>query len=109
MTKLPPDNERFFPDRVNPGRAETRIGGDAIAVWVDVPRWLASRMKTALDRAGIAFEVDESASAVTLPSGTEESIDRFSFPGLAGPRVRGSARNRAARRAQRVVDDLRRE
>jgi hypothetical protein len=105
MTTTP--NARWWPGegiRVNPGRGATRAGNDAIPIWVNVPRWLADRMRQAFDTAGIAFAVREAYIRTEL--GDDHCLDRFAFPESAGDEVRGTARARAASAIQRVVDSV---
>ncbi len=89
---------------MNPGRGATRLGNDAIPIWVDVPRWLAPKMRHAFHAAGIEHEVRE--GYIQGSRGPEHCEDRFVFPMAATDDVRGPARARAAAALQRIVNSV---
>jgi len=93
---------------VLPGRGATQLGGDDVPICVHVPHWLAGRVLDALTAAGIAAEVREARSELTLPDGKTEYLymDRFTFGALAGPNVHDSQRLRAAARLQALIDAI---
>ena len=94
--------------RVNSGRPATRIGGDSIPVYVDIPRERSDALRRILDKHQIPFSVSEGYAGIRgdseRPAEVTKWIDRFVFPQLVGEDVGGSERQRAADRVQRLVD-----
>ncbi|MEM7205067.1 MAG: hypothetical protein AAF628_32735 [Planctomycetota bacterium] len=94
---------------MNPGRGSTRLGNDAVPVWLDVPRWLAPKMRQAFEAAGMTFTVREGYIGICRDPEQEEPtdfMDRFLFRDIADDATRGAARVRAAAIVQRVVDSV---
>lgn len=91
---------------MNPGRGATRLGNDAMPIWVDIPRWLVPTMREAFRAAGITYELRALSIGVRRPDGLSDGFDRFIFRDAAGDDVRGDARARAAVPIQQVVDSV---
>ena len=66
--------------RVNPGRAPTRIGGDGILPYVDVPHWFARDFVRVLRHRRIEFEIRPAYIRRTGSDDPDDHTDRLIFP-----------------------------
>ena len=84
---------------VNPGRPPTKLGGDGILPYLQVPHWLSAQIAKVLEQHKIEFTLQHAVSGTPGPTpGTlhpEHHDDRFTFP-----RAKASA-------VQAVMDSIR--
>ncbi len=72
---------------MNPGRAPTRIGGDGIHPFVDVPHWIAGELRRALRHHRIEFELRSAYLRRADSDDPDDHSDRFVFPSERPERV----------------------
>jgi len=66
---------------VNPGRAPTRLGGDGILPFVDVPHWFLTDVVRVLRRHRVEFQLRLRFSyRAEHPDDPDAATDRLSFP-----------------------------
>jgi hypothetical protein len=66
---------------VNPGRAPTRLGGDGILPFVEVPHWFLADVVRVLRRHRVEHTVELRVSYMAdYPDDPDCSTDRISFP-----------------------------
>jgi hypothetical protein len=82
---------------VNPGRAPTRIGGDGIDPFLDLPHWMAQEFKRCLRHHRIRYKIIDFYVQRCGSDDPDEHSDRFYFPG-SDPRA-----------IQMIVDGLSRD
>jgi hypothetical protein len=66
--------------RVNPGRAPTRLGGDGIFPFVDVPHWFTGEVARILRHHRVRFEARAGFLRRADSDDPDDHIDRLSFP-----------------------------
>jgi hypothetical protein len=66
---------------VNAGRAPTRIGGDGIDPYLDVPHWLSVDLKRLLRSHRVEHAVVDGYMQRVDSDDPDDHRDRFSFPG----------------------------
>ena len=72
---------------VNAGRQPTRIGGDRIAPFLDVPHWFTSDIVRMLRRHRVDFTIDLAFVRSRESDDPDDQSDRFSFPRLPAEQV----------------------
>lgn len=65
---------------MNPGRAPTRIGGDGILPFVDMPHWLAGEFVRLLRSHRVECQVRVAYVRLADSEDPDDHTDRFSFP-----------------------------
>lgn len=65
---------------MNPGRAPTRLGGDGILPFVDVPHWCAADLARVLRSHRVDFEVRVAYIRRASSEDPDDHTDRFLFP-----------------------------
>lgn len=65
---------------MNPGRAPTRIGGDGILPFVDVPHWFAGELVRLLRHRRVEFQLRPGYIRRADSDDQDEHLDRLSFP-----------------------------
>jgi len=65
---------------VNPGRAPTRIGGDGILPFVDVPHWMAADLVRVLRSHRVEYRVRPAYIRRADSDDPDDHTDRFIFP-----------------------------
>lgn len=66
--------------KVNPGRAPTRIGGDGILPFLDVPHWFAIEVIRVLRHHRIEFEIKPAFIRRADSDDPDDHTDRLIFP-----------------------------
>lgn len=77
------------PLRVNPGRPATRIGGDGIHPYLDVPHPQTCGVLRLLRRHRIPFQVQYAFARQAEAPDLDRATDRVSFPENSGPQIQG--------------------
>ena len=72
---------------MNAGRAPTRIGGDGILPYVDVPHWLAADLSRVLRSHRVEFQVRVGYVRRVGSDDPDDHTDRFVFPTERAARV----------------------
>lgn len=65
---------------MNAGRAPTRIGGDGILPFLDVPHWFAGDVKRVLRLHRVEFEILDGYARLTGSDDPDDHTDRLIFP-----------------------------
>jgi hypothetical protein len=65
---------------VNPGRVPTRIGGDGILPFLDVPHWFASEVIRVLRRHRVEFRIRHAYLRLANSDDPDDHMDRLIFP-----------------------------